>query len=261
MYATTRSEQRAADLSLQGIHPIQVDILDPASLGKLPRADVILFAVGFDRCGPSTIRQVYVDGLSSVLEAASDTVKRFIYISTTGVYAQSDGEWVDEDSPCQPTSDGAQAHLEAERRLRQHALGERAVILRLAGIYGPGRVPRDPAVIAANANHAPGGYLNLIHVDDAVQTVVAAAHCDRVPRTYVVADGHPVLREDYYRCLAGLQTPAQGVNHSPNLRERSPKKTRGRSNKRVNNRRMLRELGVSLRFPDFRDGLVDALGR
>ena len=90
--------------------------------------------------GPS-IEDVYAGGMRNVLAALPSSVGRFIYISTTGVYGPASGEWVDEATPPDPQRDGGRASLAAEQALAAHPLGARSVILRLAGIYGPGRVP------------------------------------------------------------------------------------------------------------------------
>ena len=76
-----------------------------------------------------------------VLEALPDGVQKLIYISSTGVYGDFGGGWVDEESPCQPERAGGQACLAAEQLLAQHAGGAQAIVLRLAGIYGPDRLP------------------------------------------------------------------------------------------------------------------------
>ena len=89
----------------------------------------------------NSIEEVYAGGVRNVLAALPHDTGRFIYISTTGVYGPADGDWVDEETPPDPRRDGGRASLAAEQVLAAHPLGQRGVILRLAGIYGPGRVP------------------------------------------------------------------------------------------------------------------------
>ena len=97
---------------------------------------------------------------------------RVIYISSTGVYGQTDGTWVDESTECRPTRAGGQACLAAEQLLLQSAWAARTLILRLAGIYGPQRLPRLRQLQSGESlDTAPLGLLNLIHVDDAAQVV------------------------------------------------------------------------------------------
>ncbi len=143
VYAVTRSESRAKELEAVGLRPLVADVTDPRSLQGLPRAESVLYAVGFDRAGGANMREVYVDGLRHVLEALPEETGRILYISSTGVYAQSGGEWVDEDSPYQSVRESGRVCREAEELLRSHRLGPRSIILRLAGIYGPGRIPRQ----------------------------------------------------------------------------------------------------------------------
>ena len=159
--------------------------------------------MGFDRGAGKSIKEVYVDGLKAVVQALPADIGRIIYVSSTGVYGQSSGEWVDEGSPCEPTRDGGKACLQAEAFLQSGRFGDRTIILRLAGIYGPDRVPRKADLIA-NKSFPTTGHLNLIHVADAASTVLAAEERAGLPSLYVVSDGTPVLRSDYYDELRRL---------------------------------------------------------
>ena len=115
-------------------------------------------------------------------------------------------------SPCRPSRESGRALLAAEGVLAADRFGERGIVLRLAGIYGPGRLPRraelasgEPLPIAA------GECVNLIHVEDAAAAVLAAEEYAQPPRTYLVSDGHPVQRREYFAELArqfGLPPPS-----------------------------------------------------
>jgi nucleoside-diphosphate-sugar epimerase len=214
-----------------------------------------LYAVGYDRAAGKAMRDVYVQGLRNVLDALPDTTERILYISSTGAYGQSDGQWVDEDSVCQPARDSGRICLEAEAVLRGHRLGERAVVLRLAGIYGPGRIPRQAALVAGEPIAAPStGWLNLIHVDDAARVALAAEQRIEPPRLYTVSDGRPPQRREYYEELARLLGAPPPQFAEPAID--SPAALRAESNKRVSNARMLAELKVELAYPSFREGLA-----
>jgi nucleoside-diphosphate-sugar epimerase len=253
--AVTRSSRRAAMLSSAGIEPIVADIMRPATMGSIPVADTLLYAVGFDRASGFSIHDVYVDGLRNVLRALPAGAGPLLYISSTGVYGQADGRWVDERSACEPMRAGGRACLEAERCLQEHPLGERTVILRMAGIYGPGRIPRREALEAGRPIAAPSeGYLNLIHVDDAAQAVLAAEKRAPRPALYCVADGAPVQRGAYYEHLAALLGAAKPRFEPPP--SDSPVAMRAASSKRVSNERLIRELAVHLRYPSYREGLA-----
>ena len=116
------------------------------------------------------MREVYVDGLQNVLDRLPASVRRFVYASSTGVYGQTGGEWVDEESPTEPQHESGRVVLEAEGRVRAWAdrRGASAVILRFAGLYGPGRIVRR--TMLERAEPIPGDpekFLNLVHIDDA----------------------------------------------------------------------------------------------
>lgn len=256
VYVTTRSPSRAKELAAEGFEALIVDVTEPTSLAELPTPETALFAVGYDRNAGHSIEDVYAVGLKNILDALPKETGRVIYISTTGVYGDLAGAWVDEDSPCNPQRPGGKASLAAEEMLGRHPLGERSIVLRLAGIYGPGRIPNQAALLAGEPIAVPSaGFLNLIHVDDAVSAVEAAAAIEApLPRRYLVSDGHPAPRGDYYAELARLLgAPAPRFVEPP---QSDPRAARAAADKRVCNARMLAELHVSLAFPSFREGLA-----
>jgi nucleoside-diphosphate-sugar epimerase len=256
--ALTRSPIRAQDLSRRGIQPIIGDVTNPASL-KLPAAETVVFAVGFDRHAGKPIEEVYVQGLRNVLAALPQPPQRFIYVSSTGVYGQTSGEVIDEDSECRPTREGGKACLAAEELLGCGQVADwtaaNTMILRLAGIYGPGRIPRIEDIRAGRPIAAPStGYLNLIHVEDAADIVLAVERLTP-PRLYVVSDGHPVERGEYYRELARLLDAPPPVFVPPPADAHVA--ARAGSDKRIHPARLLKELGITLRFPRYREGLAE----
>ncbi|MGB6044548.1 MAG: SDR family oxidoreductase [Pirellulales bacterium] len=258
VYAVTRSEERADRLREEGLQPIVADVTRSGTLVDLPVCDTVLFAVGIDRTTGDAIRDVYVEGLRRVLDAIPDRNGHFIYISSTGVYGQNDGSWVDEASPCVPQREGGQACLDAERLLSEHSRGSNATILRLAGIYGPDRVPRLQQLQEGEPIATPAeGFLNLIHVEDAVTAVDAAANRAGTVRVFNVSDGRPVVRRDYFEAVAarlGIETPTMIEPPVGSGRQR-----RGLTSKRISNARMLQELGVQLQFPSYVEGLAAIL--
>jgi nucleoside-diphosphate-sugar epimerase len=257
----TRSGQRADDFRRDRYDAIVADVTQPETLAKLPVAETVLFSVGFDKTGGQSIADVYAGGVRNALAALPATVERFIYISTTGVYGPAGGEWVDESTPTDPRRDGGRASLAAEQALAAHPIGKRGIILRLAGLYGAGRIPYLDRLRADEPIPVPSsGWLNLIHVDDAANAVVAA---DLVPpfgegpRVYCVSDGAPVPRAEYYSEVARQigAPPPKFVAPDP----LSPRAARAESNRRVCNNRMLAELRVTLMYPDYRAGLAAIL--
>jgi nucleoside-diphosphate-sugar epimerase len=255
VHVVTRSAERADALRREGYLPIVADVTDRTSLARLPTADSVLFAVGYDRSAGVPIEEVYIDGLRRVLEALPPETGRILYASSSGVYGQRAGEWVDEDSPTAPLRPGGRACLAAERLLYESRFGDRGLVLRLAGLYGPDRIPlRDRVATGEPLPASPDAHLNLIHVDDAAAAVLAADERGRPPRTYCVSDGNPVVRRDYYLHLARLlDAPPPTFEPPP---PDSSRAARGLSDKKIRNARLLDELQLSLAYPDYREGLA-----
>jgi nucleoside-diphosphate-sugar epimerase len=258
----TRSAQRADELQQDGYFSVVADVTDAASLGSirsLGEIDTVLYAVGFDRTASKSRQEVYVEGLRNLLDAMPPTFQRLIYIGTTSVYGQTDGGWIDEESPCQPASDGGRASLAAESVLRGHSIAARSTVLRLAGIYGPRRIPRREELVAGKPLPAdPDAYLNLIHVDDAARVILAVAAQIEPPRTYLLSDGNPVLRRAYYAeaaRLLGAPSPEFATDD-----ERSSSDARGATDKRINNSRLVNEIGYQFLFPTYKQGLAGSIG-
>ena len=262
--AVTRSPDKATQLAAIGCRPVVADVNNPPSLAALPEADRVLFAVGYDREEGRSIGEVYEGGVRAVLAALSPSVERFVYVSSTGVYGQTGDVWVDEDSPCRPTRAGGVACLAAEQAIAQYPLGRRAVILRMAGVYGPGRIPYLDLLKSGQPIPAPrSGYLNLIHVDDAAAIAVAALDARLLPplsqgkreggpRIYCVSDGWPVVREAYFAQVSQrLAAPPPRFQ----VTAATPAADRATSSKRVSNRRMMAELPIRLAYGSYREGL------
>jgi nucleoside-diphosphate-sugar epimerase len=254
VFATTRNAHRAAEWRQGGLEPLVCDVLDPTGLRQLPKAACVLYSVGFDRNAGSPMREVYVTGLANVL-AALPARGRFLYVSSTGVYGQRGGEEVDETAATEPAEEAGRVVLAAESLVRRQLPG--AVILRLAGIYGPGRLLRRQAVEAGEPLEGdPDSWLNLIHVEDGAAAVLAAEPRARPGEIYNVCDDGPVRRLDFYRLLARvLGAPEPCFVPSPDAS--SPESER--ANRRVSNRKMCRELKVMLRYPSYAEGLPASL--
>ena len=262
----TRSIDRADKLRSEGYKPLVGDVTLPRTLSNLPAADTVLFAVGYDRSADPSIQEVYATGFQNVLAALPESVRRVIYISTTGVWGSSTGGgvgggWVDEQTPPDPQRDGGKASWAAEQILRGSPFAARGVALRLAGIYGPGRIPFLKKLEAGEPIAAPqAGHLNLIHVDDAARVVAAVANCaDPIPPVLCVSDGQPPLRGDYYREVARLIGAPTPTFVEPAAG--SPRAARAASDKKVRNNLMKQQLGLQLDYPDYQAGLASILGK
>jgi nucleoside-diphosphate-sugar epimerase len=247
VHAATRN----ADHLPPDVEPILCDVLQPASLRALPKVDTVLYAVGFDRTSGAAMRAVYVDGLANVLDQLPRP-RRFIYVSSSSVYGQTDGGWVDEASATEPKEDSGRIVLDAEAVLRTKRPD--AIILRFAGIYGPGRLLRRQAIergesILGDADK----WLNLIHVEDGARAVLAAEQTGQAGRVYNVCDDHPVRRRYFYRALAHvLHAPEPRFVPSPPDQPTPPHE---KTHRRVSNRRLKAELQFDMRYPDYEQGL------
>ena len=247
----TRSAERAREFAAIGLQPIIGDVVRPETLRDLPACDCLLYSIGYDRTANVSRRAVTVDGLQNALTAVGDRCGRWIQISSTSVYGQIDGEWVDEESLNNSVDESGALQCEAEQLAFTH---RNASVLRLSGIYGPKRLLSRAESLRAGTPIAgdPEGWLNLIHVDDAVRAVRAAADRGVAGRTYLVSDDAPLRRREYYDLLAKLlQCPSPAFSGAPGAR--------GTSNKRCRNSRMKEELRVTLHFPTVETGLPAAV--
>jgi nucleoside-diphosphate-sugar epimerase len=251
VYVTTRRPAATEEFRSKGFEPILCDITRPDTLA-FPKVDVVAYAVALDRATGMAMRDVYVDGLSAVLDHLPPT-RRFVYVSSSSVYGQTDGSWVDEEAPTDPAEPAGQIVLEAEGVLRERRPD--AMILRFAGIYGPGRWLRRKSIelgetIIGNADK----WLNLIHADDGAAAVIAAAERGPTGRVYNVCDDEPVRRRDFYRAMAAALRAPTPTFSEPAADAPLPPHERG--NRRLRNRRLHEELGVALRYPSYREGLI-----
>jgi nucleoside-diphosphate-sugar epimerase len=206
------------------------------------------------------------DRLERLLEDATGKPQRLVYLSTTGVYGDRDGAAVDEDTPPAPVSERAVRRLAAENRLRRWADAHAVswCILRVPGIYGPGRLPlerlrrRDPAIDPIDAG--PG---NRIHVEDLVTVCAAAGFATRADRRiYNVTDGSDDSLAGYLQRVARIgNLPPPPLISRADAAKTFPAVAWSFSgeSRRVDNRRMLDELGVALAFEDLDAGIRASL--
>lgn len=253
VYGTTRSAERAHALRSAGIEPVLVDAMIDIPDEILNCCDAVLDSVPLERSesGLSVPQAVWLPQLATRLSR----IRWAGYLSTTGVYGDADGAWVDELYPCKPSSERGRLRLQAEELWLNSGLP--AEVFRLAGIYGPARniVPKLKAggyrAVAWNPPH----WSNRIHVDDIVAALLAAIQKPRAGRIINLADDEPLPHAEYVVELAKLVgapppellTPEQGeLQLSPMALEFF------RDNKRISNRLLHKELLPQLRFPTFR---------
>jgi len=248
---TTRDPSHADSFYGQGLHPILCDITQPATLKSLPEVDVLVCAVARARTANVSMHELYVDGLRALLENVPPPA-RWLHVSSSSVYEQTDGGWVDEMSATEPQEQSGRVILEAENVL--HSLLPDAIVLRFSGIYGPGRWLRSQSLRAGEPIVGDmEKWLNLIHVDDGAAAVAAAGDHAAPGQIYNICDNEPVRRRDFYTLMAerlGAPEP-QFILPAPG----TPLPPHERGNRRIQNRRLREELGVVLTYPTYREGL------
>ena len=251
--AVTRSVEKAEELAARGIEPVLADLMRPETLTALPSVSRVLYCVGYDRSSSWSKESLYIEGLTHVLDAMQNRMDRFVYVSSSSVYGQDDGSWVDESSPTEPTTDGGRICLTAEQRLRERVA--QATILRMSGLYGPDRLLARVEQLRAGEpiGGNPEAWLNLIHGDDAARSCVAALIAADPGPLYLVSDDRPISRREYFRELArrvGAPPPqfsgGSTARHTPDG-----------LNKRCRNETVKAELSVEWFYPDITQGLPD----
>lgn len=264
--ATARNEQKAAALEAMGIQPLRLDLQDAAARlrEQLPRSIHVIISAAPDANGDPALREhggAFADLPKQV---------RIVYLSTVGVYGDHAGAWVDEATPCKPVSARSKARLDAEDAWRDFATGQNINLhlLRLAGIYGPGRNAIDNLRSGtARRIIKPGQVFNRIHVDDIAGAIAACFRTglSEALRTgahvWNVADDEPSPPQDvvdHAARLLGLEPPPAIDFNSAQLSPMA--RSFYGENKRVSNRAMKEVLGVQLKFADYREGLRDLAG-
>jgi nucleoside-diphosphate-sugar epimerase len=255
VFGLRRSAGAESELRAAGIQPIYADITRPDELVRLPGSlDWVVNCVASAGGSAEDYRRVYRDGTSHLLERLKpEQLKKFVYTGSTSVYGQNDGSRVTETSPTQPNTETARVLIETEHLLLEAARRDQfpAIILRLAGIYGPGRGHWFKQFLKNEARVEGKGdrILNMIHRDDAVGCIIAALQRGKPGEIYNAADDEPVSQLDFFTWLAGaLGRGLPPFADGPKVRKR------GASNKRVTNQKLKAELGFQLKYPSFREG-------
>ena len=256
--ATSRSEQKVAELNAAGIEGIPWTGGEPLNA---PAADAIIVAVPPNEDGCPVLAALPSGALSGI---------RVLYLSSSGVYGDHDGAWIDEDTPCRPGTDRGRRRLRAERAWNERARDEGATLVscRLAGIYGPGRSAVDSLrgdTGGARAGLAqrvvkPEQVFNRIHRDDITAGLDALWHAAAPPPVVNFADDAPSPPQDviaYAAALLGRPVPPaipfEEAELSPMARSFYAE------NKRLRNDR-LKAVRGPLRYPSYAEGLSAIAG-
>ena len=257
-----RSEAGLAAVEATGAEPVRADVTDADDLVAVPDVDAVVFAASSGGRGAEAAREVYVDGLRTVIEsfgARERVPDRLVYTSSTGVYGDHDGEWVDEETPLDPTTRKTEVLAEAERLARELAPehGIDGAVARFVGLYGPDRYRLDRYL----EGPVTDGYLNMIHRDDAagvVRFMLESTDEDLL----VAVDDEPVDKWTFADWLAdecGVERPPKRTK-AERLEDDISEAARRRilTSKRCSNDR-LRGLGYEFRYPTYREGYRPAI--
>ncbi len=264
--ALTSNPQRRAELREAGAIPLLGNLDDPASLGRLAGlADAVLHLAPPPLQGRSDPRTAH---LLQALSRRSAPV-HLVYMSTTGVYGDCQGQWVPETRPVNPQTDRARRRVDAEQRVRAWArrTGAVATVLRVPGIYALDRTGGDPRerVRRGTPSLVPeeDGYTNHIQADDLARITLAALHHGAPLRAYNSSDDGDLRTGDHYDRVAdhcGLPRPPRITWPQAQLQLSPMQLSFWGESRRLVNRRMKLELGVRLCYPTVEAALNDGGG-
>ena len=241
--------KRNADTIKRPIMPISADLSRPLRRGLLPdELDQVIYILSASGFNEQAYQQAYVDGvrhLSQALGQTLDKLKRFIFISSTSVYSQNQGQWVNEDSATQPSGFNGQIMLEAEKQVLTLP---NSLVVRFSGIYGEGRNRMLSQVKAGQiAANQPLIYSNRIHSDDCAGALLHLSEIKNMDHQIILAsDNRPASLHEIQQWLADqLAVPQQHRSYEvPSRRAGS---------KRIVNQRLL-DMGYSFIYPDYQTG-------
>lgn len=260
-----RSDEGVAAIEDAGFDAIQADVTEPAALEAVPDVDAVVFAASSGGRDAATAREVYVEGQRTAIDhfgSRSPPPEQYVYTSSTGVYGDHGGDWVDEETPVEPTTDKTEMLAEAERVAleRPGEYGTDGTVARFAGLYGPGRYRLGRYI----EGPVTEGYLNMVHRDDAAGAVRFLLTEDRARGDVVlVVDDEPVEKWAFADWLAdrcGVDAPPKRTTEERladgNLSEAA--RRRLSTSKRCSNDR-LRGMGYEFAYPTFREGYREAI--
>lgn len=257
VFGSRRNAAAHPELKAAGITPLTIDLTRPADLARL--AGRVDWVVNCAASGGGTVedyQRVYLQGTKNLIDRlVRDPTVKLVYTSSTSVYGQNDGSVVTEQSLVQPESEAARVLVETEAVILDAAKskGLPAVILRVAGIYGPDRTYWLKRFLQDEARlEGQGGrILNMIHRDDVVGSVVVALEKGCAGQIYNAVDDQPVSQLELFQWLAEAldrQMPPSAVVFEEGGRKRVA------TSKWVSNTKLRRELGYRFKYCTFRQG-------
>ncbi|WP_276248198.1 SDR family oxidoreductase [Haladaptatus sp. YSMS36] len=265
VWGVRRSAEGRNAIEAAGFEGVRADLTDPDSLGAIPDVDALVFAASSGGRGASAARRIFVEGLQGAIDhfgARANAPDRLVYTSSTGVYGDHGGEWVDEATPVEPTTEKTRVLAEAERVAIESAAdaGIDGTVARFAGLYGPDRYRLDRYL----AGPVTEGYLNMVHRDDAAGALAYFLEADLARGEVVlVADDEPAAKWTFADWLAtecGVPEPAKRTKAERLEADALSEAARRRilTSKRCSND-YLRALGYKFAFPTYREGYRAAI--
>lgn len=254
----TRNQATCEALRASGIEAVQAELDEPAALAHLSVKESVIYYFA-----PPPHEGVTDPRLRNWLAGIGKNAlpQRVVLISTTAVYGDTGGDWVTEESPLQPGTDRGRRRLDAETALLEWSrqTGVPVVILRVPGIYGPGRLPRQRLETGLPVlNEAESGFTNRIHSEDLATVCVAAAERGEPGAVYNVSDGRPGTMTGWFNAVAdhlGLPRPPQISLAEAETRVSAGMLSYLKESRRISNKKMLEGLGIELAFADLVEGL------
>jgi nucleoside-diphosphate-sugar epimerase len=244
------------ELGRAGIQPVCADITSMESLERVPADfDWVVNTVSSARGGSEVYREVYYNGMRNLIDWLRPwKLKKFVYTSSTSVYAQKDGGWVDESSAAEPPTETGRWLVKAERLLQEESQrGFPAVILRVGGIYGPDRGHLFQQYLKGEAQLSGDGsrWINMVHRDDVAAAIESALQSGQPGEIYNVVDNESVTQRTFFEWLSvELHRPMPPCGDPKG----SVNSKRAITHKRVSNQRLREALGWVPKYPTFREG-------
>ncbi len=286
VWGIRRSRENEDEIKSAGIKPLFLDLLKVKNFDSLPPLDYVPalvapaliksdlmsdydYVVACQAPGKnrSDYRSVYLDATRNLICALGNRpIKKFLWVSSTSVYGDFDGAWVDESTPTKADSENAKILLEAETLVLKSPFP--SIVLRLSGIYGPGRNPLhliEKGLVSLDAQ----GYTNHIHVADAGRLAYFLLECGKSGQIYLGVDDEPVLRSEFYSWLArgvpslrglaakqpGRSNPCSEIASTTLGMSSRNDRERKLSSRRCSNQK-IKSLGFQFLYPTFREGLT-----
>lgn len=248
---TVHGLRRNPDRLPEALHPIGADLTDPSTLSELPEdIDYLFYTASASGHGPDAYQSIYVNGLKNLLDALDlQSVERILYTSSTSVYGQQDGQWVDETSPTEPDHERGQILLEAEQLVRSR--DAHGIVVRYGGIYGPGRQRYINLVKSGRTScyDGPKRYTNKNHLADCAGILQHLMTVDDPYEVYNGTDPNPTDRCKILRWIANqLGVPEPDVKPIEEASSRIKA-----TNKRIRSERV-RNSGYEFVYPSYKEG-------